>query len=397
MKLEKHNNAEKGRVNKKSKTRVLIIVKSIDGGTGTFVLSLMKMSKIFKKSITIQALVLEAPSFRKVVLENSKVFRKKDFYPQHYSLSPMNFLYFLQELLWVKRIYIKSKPNIILSVDFRCNLLAIALKRIYSLNNLKVVATTHIDLGRMLISKSTPWANILLRKVVKLFYANADELITVSRNLGKGLKKEFGLNRKITTIYNGLKLKTSEPIKYRGASNLIYISTLVRLFKQKDTNNLIDAFNILLKRLPNARLWIIGDGPEKSKLKELANKLSIKSKIKFFGWITKPDRLLRKSDLFVLSSHREGFGLVLVEAMAKGIPTISTDTPHGPAEILGNGKYGLLVPMSNPAKLSEAMHKILTNSKIYNHYAKMSVIRSKYFSEKKMLRRYFNLITSLKT
>ncbi len=133
----------------------------------------------------------------------------------------------------------------------------------------------------------------------------------------------------------------------------------------------------------------------KKYLKNYVKKLKIEKNVQFFGWVKNIYEYLKKSSVFVFSSKREGFGYVLLEAMSCGLPVISTNTPFGPAEILDNGKYGILVPMKNPQAMADAIYELLTDDKKYNYYKKKSLERVKYFSLDKMLKSYKKLIMNL--
>ena len=358
----------------REKIKLLIIVKSIDGGTGTFFLNLLKVSKLFnKKEILIKEVVLEKPSFRDVKKYNFKYLRNKNFYPQKYSLSLRNIIYFLNELLYINKTVKRFSPNIILSIDLRCNLLA-QITKLLSLNKIKIINTNHIDLLKTIFNKSTNKVNFFLKGLIKLTYNKSDAIVCVSNRLSDSLKKDFNLHKKIITIYNGESFPISKAKKYKPNRKKT-ITTIARLVEQKDHINLIKGFKLLHNQIPNTQLIIASDGPKKAALVHLVHKIGLKNNVKFVGWVKNIYSLLSKSDVFVLSSRREGFAYVLIEAMSQGLPIISTDTPYGPSEVLDNGNYGILVPMKKPKLLSRAMYKLLTNGGLYNHYSlKSSVI-----------------------
>jgi glycosyltransferase involved in cell wall biosynthesis len=374
--------------------RLLILVKSIDGGTGTFLLNLLEIKKIFKdKSFSVKTLVLERPSYRKIVNFKFDYFRKKDFYPQRYSLSPLNFLNFFKEIAWITEKVQSFRPTLILSVDLRCNLLAIFLK-ILSLGKIKVIATNHIDLSQTISDKSTKLVRSLLIRAIQIFYDFADAIVSVSKSLSSSLKKDFHLKSKVLTVYNGQDFNFQKPKRLPRTGHKT-ILTIARLVEQKDHLTLIKAFGLLSKDLPGTTLWIASNGPLKRRLETSVKRLGLTESIKFLGWVKDTNAYLKKADIFVLSSKREGFGYVLIEAMSQGIPVVSTDCPYGPGEVLAQGKYGLLTPPRNFKSLKSAMLELLTNAKKYDHFAKMAVKRSKFFTREKMLKGYKKIIIRL--
>jgi len=379
--------------------KLLIIVKSIDGGTGTFVLNFLKIKKLFKgNKLIVKTAVLEEPNYRdigRVNKNNFIFFRKKGFYPHNYRLSLKNTLNFIEELRWVNNLIRDFNPHVILGIDIHCNLLAQINKLIF-FPKVKTILSTHIDLGETLSQKSAPLVNFVLKKFVCFFYKRANELVCVSKNLAKDLQETFELNKKVLVIYNGSDFKR-EP---NGRPSRIFkkggiIITVARLVEQKDHTTLVKAFGLVLKELPNSKLWITSSGPLKNKLVKLTSNLKLSKNVKFLGWVRNIQSYIRKSDILVLSSKREGFGYVLLEAMSQGKPVISTNTPYGPSEILDNGKYGILVPVGDKLAMKKAIVNLLTDRKKCDYYAKKALERSKFFSLDKMLKSYKKTIIKL--
>lgn len=114
-----------------------------------------------------------------------------------------------------------------------------------------------------------------------------------------------------------------------------------------------------LSSVPNARLMLLGSGEEELALRALAKKLGVSSKVIFPGFQNDPSLFYSTADLFVLSSNYEGFGNVIVEALAHGLPVVSTNCPSGPAEILGNGRWGRLVPVGDADAFALAIKEAL--------------------------------------
>ncbi len=380
--------------------RLLIVVKSIDGGTGTFIENFLKLEKRYKNfQLIIKTLVLEKPTYRTTLKFNASFFSGKNAYPEHYGAVPQNFIKLYKEFVWTKKNINKFKPQVVLSIDVHSNLLALFYK-IMSFGQIKVIAATHIDLLETLSGKSTPFAKFLLKAAVNIFYNRADVLIGVSKGVSHNLKHDFNLSKDVVTIYNGIATPNETKITERitgikPRNNKKIIITITRLVEQKDNENLIEAFNLLQNKLSGSKLWILGDGSKKSDLESLVKKYRLQKKVTFFGWVRNPKEYLLKSSLFVLSSKREGLPYVLLEAMKYGLPVISTDSPYGPREILDNGKYGTLVPVGKPDTMSKAIHRILTDAQKYNYYSKKSIERSNFFSVSKMLEEYKKIFTAI--
>jgi glycosyltransferase involved in cell wall biosynthesis len=109
----------------------------------------------------------------------------------------------------------------------------------------------------------------------------------------------------------------------------------------------------------NARLLFLGDGEERAALTSLANNLGVASDVSFKGNVSNPLPFMKHAAVLALSSTVESFGLVLVEALAMGLPIVATDCPTGPREILRGGAYGTLVPVGDSSAFAEALVHVL--------------------------------------
>ncbi len=132
-----------------------------------------------------------------------------------------------------------------------------------------------------------------------------------------------------------------------------------RLHEQKDYPTLLKAVQ-RLKAAGPVSLTILGEGPLLEKLVAEAKELGVKDAVYFAGFQANPYPYLRASNALVLSSRYEGFGVVLAEAIALGIPVASTDCPHGPAEILNNGEFGYLAPVGDADGLADSISRTLS-------------------------------------
>jgi len=140
------------------------------------------------------------------------------------------------------------------------------------------------------------------------------------------------------------------------------ITAAGRLTRQKDYPTMLKAFKVFHEKHPDFRLEIYGDGEEKMKYIDLAVALGIRSYVDFKGNIKDAIIPISTSSCFVMSSLYEGMPNALMEAMAVGVPCISTDCPFGPSELIKDGFNGILVPVGNYKALADAMCRMVENT-----------------------------------
>jgi glycosyltransferase involved in cell wall biosynthesis len=142
-------------------------------------------------------------------------------------------------------------------------------------------------------------------------------------------------------------------------SDTLRVATVGRLHRSKGHDDLIRAVALLTQRSRAVRLTIMGDGPERAELQSLAAQLGLAESVQFTGSLAE-DRVranLAGADVFVGASHAEPLGVVYMEAMALGVPTIGTDA-GGVPEIIEHGVSGLLVPPKNPEAIADALERL---------------------------------------
>lgn len=137
------------------------------------------------------------------------------------------------------------------------------------------------------------------------------------------------------------------------------ITAAGRLTEQKDYPTLLKSFSIFFKEHPDFKLEIFGNGELMDSLKSMAIKLGIGDAVEFKGSVKDAISPIASSSCFVMSSLYEGMPNALMEAMAVGVPCVSTDCPFGPRELIENEKEGLLVPVGDVEALAEAMNRMV--------------------------------------
>ena len=174
----------------------------------------------------------------------------------------------------------------------------------------------------------------------------------------------------------------------------IIVGTVGRLERQKGVKYLILAMKIILSRYPDAMLDIIGDGSQLPKLRKLAEKIGISNSVKFFGKFGDVKPFYNKMDIFVLSSIYEGFGIVLLEAMASGLPIVATNV-DGIKEVVSDMKSGILVPSKNPQAIADAVIKLIENPQLRSSFIYEGYKRAKIFDVQDHVMKLDNFYSTL--
>jgi glycosyltransferase involved in cell wall biosynthesis len=174
--------------------------------------------------------------------------------------------------------------------------------------------------------------------------------------------REIRQNTEVKVVHYGLdespkNLGSTSASEVTKNSGEFVIGTIGRLVPQKDYPTLISAFNYLLNEFPLATLVILGDGYLQPRLEEFVDKLKISDKVNFLGKRPDVESFLHTLDLFVLASKYEGFGLVLLEAMAQKVPIVASNNSAIP-EVLGPNHPGL-AQTGDAKDFSEKMKKLL--------------------------------------
>lgn len=229
----------------------------------------------------------------------------------------------------------------------------------------KVLISDHNPLSRQYQS----WGfvqNLLLRKSISWAYPKAWARVGVSAGVAHDMEQLGGLNKgSVSVVHNPVRQpKMLSPAELAKADlpwlpcKSKRLLTVGSLKLQKNHALLLRSFAMLVAT-QDAQLVILGEGDLRESLEQLSRDLGIVDKVIFAGFQHNTTAFYQTADLFVLSSDYEGFGNVIVEALACGTPVVSTDCPSGPAEILDNGKYGALVPVGDELALAEAMQVAL--------------------------------------
>lgn len=282
----------------------------------------------------------------------------------------------------------REQPVAVLCGQEDANIVALWARRLIKVST-QMVVIVHNHLSRD-AQTSNQLKRQLTPHLVRWFYPWADRIVAVSQGVAGDLA-DIGLPAdKIKAIYNPvvtpeLHVKAQETLIHPWfAPNQppVVIGT-GRLENQKDFPTLIRAFAKLQQQRP-VRLMILGEGTKRNELEALVQKLGLTGSVTMPGFVKNPYAYMARASVFVLSSIWEGFGNVIVEAMAVGTPVVSTDCKSGPAEILENGKYGKLVAVGDVEGMAEAIAQTLD----YSSMSELIQRRAEEFSTERVLAQY---------
>jgi len=260
----------------------------------------------------------------------------------------------------------KERPAAMVSALSRANIVSLIGRRITGLP-FPLIVNEQNTLSQW-IRRAGDWRTRLTPHVVKRCYPWANALVGVSDGVVQDLRGLGVRARRLETIYNPVitpefERRAAAPLDHPWFDSgqppvLVAVGSLT---PQKDFSTLLRAFAQLRTERP-ARLIILGEGAERRDLETLSRALRLDDDVDLPGFVRNPIPFVKRAAAFVLSSRWEGLPTVVIEALYCGVPIVSTNCPSGPREILRGGRYGLLVPVGDPERLSRALKAALAGS-----------------------------------
>lgn len=265
------------------------------------------------------------------------------------------------------------------------------------------IAIENNEPERTLARRCPPgWKRQLYKGALRRAFRSSDRVVTVSEGVKEAVGTVLGLSgSNIVSIHNPVPLTTIRRKASRAANlpwegEAPFLMAAGRLVHQKGFDLLLQAFALVRDEVGrDVQLVIAGEGPERSDLEALADDLGLTGSVHFPGYLSPPFPYMHRASLFVLSSRWEGFGNVLVEAMAVGTPVVSTDCRYGPAEIIDDGESGLLVPPEDPEALATAVVRVLETPTLAERLARKGKERSGNFDAPRVVARYERLFEAV--
>jgi glycosyltransferase involved in cell wall biosynthesis len=378
---------------------LLIILEDLNYGGIARVYSLLapKLNKYYKIEIITLKNIKEVDWFNDCNINISSILTTSKF--RWYN--PMQLVFVLIRLF---KILNKNKYDVSISSGYFINFInGYFIKRF----GIKCILTQHADILDELNSVNSTTSYSLKKMLIRLSFLNADKVVAVSKGIEEVLIETLKIqSKKCITINNpidiqNIKNKRRDPFTkkiykdFYSSSKFHFISA-GRLTLEKNFNILIDSFKKIYETNNNCTLTILGNGPEKYNLINLIKSYNLQKTILLPGFQSNPFTFFYHSDCFVSSSNREGFGNVIAEAMACGLPIISTNT-SGARDVIhsSNKNYGLIVKIQDSNELVDKMKKMMNNKKDVIKYSQLSKERCLVFDVSKIVKKYNFVIKNL--
>lgn len=289
-------------------------------------------------------------------------------------------------------------PDIVLSMSSTGNLTASAAHLVARVRAPLIVAE-HNTFSEVWRRKKLKF--VLLKGIKKALYRNATRILAVSQGVAEDLVRTIGVPRdRLVVVYNPIVEEKLESLAEENVDHPWFndsvplILAAGRLVAQKDYPMLLEAFQKVRRRTV-ARLVVLGEGDLDMLLRERTRELGIDDDVAFLGFVANPYSYMKRCSVFALSSRWEGFGNVIVEAMACSVPVVATDCPSGPSEIITDGEDGFLVPVGDASSMARVFERLLENPELRTRIGKEGWRRSRDFSVQAAINSYQDLLSSL--
>lgn len=242
--------------------------------------------------------------------------------------------------------------------------------------------------------------------VNRLLLERRDRVVGVGEAVRQALIHNEGIPpQKVAVVYNGIDLSAYSNGSDRdtvrreigvGDRDLVILQ-VARLDPLKDHATAVHTLEYLVRRRPDARLVLVGEGPLLSKVQQLVAECNLSANVHFLGLRKDVGRLLSAADLFLLTSVTEGIPLAVIEAMAAGLPVVATRV-GGTGEVVADGQTGLLAPAGDPEGLARSILRIAEDPALASQMGRRGRERAwAVFSEDQMLASYADLYREMRS
>lgn len=267
-----------------------------------------------------------------------------------------------KSVLGLARYLRQERPDALYAARPHLNIVAL-ISGCVSFTDCKVVVTEHSHV--LPGSSAESLYDLSMAKLTKYLYPLADAIVAVSCSVARSVSERMDIPLSdVDVVYNPI---VDPSTQYRSAPVKVHrwlrgkrkvVVGVGRLTKEKEFSTLISAI-YELRKSTDAKLLILGDGEERQRLQRRIDRKGMSEAVEMVGHVDNPTAYMRGASVVALPSRSEGFGNVLVEAMAVGTPVVATQSSGGPVEILEDGRYGPLVPPGDPMALAEGLQQMI--------------------------------------
>jgi glycosyltransferase involved in cell wall biosynthesis len=298
-----------------------------------------------------------------------------------------------------REVFLRFRPEIVVTVTKSMNIAASASLAGLGRRAAWVVREGN-NTGAMIDSESrTGWGRRLQDLAVRTCYRRADRVVAISEGVGAGLARRFGIDAgRLRTVFNAVDLSQVDAGARQALALAIdrpFIVSAGRLVEQKGFDVLIRAYAAHVAGR-GVDLVLLGEGPERASLERLARASGVQDRVHMPGFVSNPWAYFARASAFVCPSRWEGFGNVIVEAMAAGAPCVVTDCDFGPREIVQHGQTGLVVRVDDVDALGAAVGSLLDDRLLAARLAAAARRRSADFAVSRMAQAYEAIFRELR-
>jgi glycosyltransferase involved in cell wall biosynthesis len=302
----------------------------------------------------------------------------------------------LQRAVGAALLALRGRHRLLVGYELEGNLVALIAKRLL-LGRVRVMAQIHNASGIHAEVRTSP----TLLRLARRLYHDADLIVAVSDSIRLDSVRFFGLDvSRVVTLYNSLPVSwirqmAKHDVNPATGPKAPFIVGCGRLVRMKGFSDLVRAFAIIRRDHP-LQLVILGEGPERGNLVETAREQGVQDDVLMPGFVPNPWSYFGRARAFVLSSlFGESFSMVLVEAMACGVPVIASRCEWGPEEILDRGRYGLLYNPGNVEALTQHLRTVFDEPAVAAGLTRAASRRAEEFSQDAILPEFERHVAAL--
>ncbi|MGM9475671.1 glycosyltransferase family 4 protein [Pedobacter sp. GSP4] len=362
-------------------TKLCFVINSLEGGGAERVISNLA-NHFSNKDCSVTMICLNTAQVKYHINEQVKIVNLLDRKDNQNFLNRIRygFLTFYRLLVLLK----KEKPN--------CTICFMTSANIWAGLSCMILGLPYLVSERTALNTTLDQYNKLLQWFVFHIYRKSKAIVLPAFGMFSGFKriKQFEKLHNFKTIYNPIHQFVKPNLN--AVNNKPFILSVGRLSHEKGFDLLIDAYQRLA--LSDVDLLISGEGQERENLEKQIAELNLTDKVKLIGFKSNLQDYYAQADVFVLSSRNEGYPNVLVEAMGMGCACVAMDCEFGPSEIIDHGVNGFLIKNNDIQSLSDAIGKLLSNSKLRDRFSAKAKLINETNSIEKISANWEELILS---